>query len=376
MKRRTAIRQSLVSALTVPLFPALLKGEDSAHIVSKPGDHRNLRLCCNENPDGPFLSARRAIEHAINSGNRYPRETLQKLKEAIAMEHGLTADHVLLGSGSAQLLQLVGLKVALDKKAIVSADYTFRWLMRYAENLGSTWIKAPLDENYKFDLDAIQDAVQANKPQVGLIYICNPNNPTGTYIPQSDVHTFCKQQRSDQILFLDEAYIDYVPESTPSASLLDYLPNLIISRTFSKLYGLAGLRIGYLLGNPALLQSLEQLETGFGMNVSNTSAAAALASLRDADSKKKHLHQNEHSRIWLTKQLQRWKLPHTEASANFVLCEVTPMAQALTEELKTQQITLSPHTREDSKSFLRISIGTRDDLEEFVDRMDKFFTKT
>jgi histidinol-phosphate aminotransferase len=316
-----------------------------------------------------------AIEQSITNGNRYPRETLHELKEAIAAQHGVTTDHILLGSGSAQLLQLVGLKMALDSKAIVSADYTFRWMMRYAENLGSRWIKTPLDANYKFDLDAIQDAVNKHDKQVGLVYICNPNNPTGTYIPQSDVHAFCKQQRSDQVIFLDEAYMDYVPESTPSAPLLKELPNLLISRTFSKLYGLAGLRVGYLLGHPDLIKSLEQLETGFGMNVSNTSAVAAIASLKDTNNILTHLKQNESHRNWLTQQLQRWKLPPTEARANFVLCEVTPMAKALSEELKKQQITLNPHTRDDSRSFLRISIGRREDLETFVDRMDKFFTK-
>jgi histidinol-phosphate/aromatic aminotransferase/cobyric acid decarboxylase-like protein len=102
---------------------------------------------------------------------------------------------------------------------------------------------------------------------------------------------------------------------------------------------------------------------------------AAIASLKDTNSILTHLKQNESHRNWLTQQLQRWKLPHTEARANFVLCEVTPMAKALSEELKKQQITLNPHTRDDSRSFLRISIGRREDLETFVDRMDKFFTK-
>jgi len=369
MKRRTAIRQSLMGALTIPLYPNVLEG---ASRNSNPVANGNIRLCCNENPDGPFTSARLAMTDAISLGNQYPRETLNRLKEAIAAEHDLTPDHVLLGSGSAQLLQLAGLKVALDKKDIVSADYTFSWLMRYAQALGSNWIKTPLNQEYKYNLQALEDAKNSN---TGLIYLCNPNNPTGTCLPQSQIHEFCRRQKSTDMVFLDEAYIDYINEASPSAPLIKELPNLVISRTFSKLYGLAGLRVGYLLGDPDRLKSLSQLETGLGMNVSNTSAAAALASLSDKASKDKHLRQNQASRIWLTQQLQRWDLPHTDARANFVLCEVTRMADALTKELKKQQITLNPHARDDSKSYLRISIGRQQDLEEFVDRMDSFFTK-
>lgn len=373
MKRRQLLKTGVktligISATALPF--QYIEGNNSSSIIHD--DKKTLRLCCNENPYGPSPLARQAIQQQIQTGNLYPREMHKKLKRAIANKNGLSPDHILISAGSASILQLIGLWIGQQQQNIVSADYTFSWLMRYAANFGSEWIKVPLNKHFHYDLKGIRQKVNQD---TGLVYFCNPNNPTGTYTLPDEAHAFIKTIASQTPMLVDEAYIEYLnhPQHLNTASLLANHPKLMIVRTFSKIYGLAGLRVGYLLANPDVIRELEKLEIGMGMSVSNTSLAAAEASLQDDSFVNKSLDLNRQAKQFITKQLAQWGIPHTEAVANFMHCDVSHHSEGLKEALEEQSITLNPISKAD-KTYLRISIGTIEQMQAFVKRMHPFFT--
>lgn len=373
MKRRALLRagaSSLMAMAAAPLFSrshSLLPSDDCCPPEGM------IRLCCNENPYGPSPLARQAIQETALLGNRYPQAPIQALKEAIATANGLSPEHVLVAPGSVSILRLVAWWLARQQKAVLSAEVTFPWLLRFAEKLGSAWLTAPMTEDLHFDLNAIQNRLAK---EVGLVYLCNPNNPTGTSLPISDIHQFCRRVSPDYPVFLDEAYVEYLPDYPQynSASLLADYPNVMISRTFSKIYGMAGMRVGYLLAAPEIVQELEGLDIGYRIGVSNISAAAALASLSDQDFMKMSLEKNAQSRTILQKQLEQWEIPHYTSTANFIYADMSRFPlEALRAELKRQQISLNPMER-DGQVFLRISLGTPAEMEALGERMNHFFT--
>ncbi|MEO1627935.1 MAG: histidinol-phosphate transaminase, partial [Bacteroidota bacterium] len=294
-----------------------------------------IRLCCNENPYGPSPLAREAIQQSIRKGNRYPRRLHRSLKEQLAEYHSLSPDHFLIGSGSAQILQLIALWLGMEQKHILSADNTFAWMMKYAAQFGSQWTKVPLDENQYFDLPKLRQAASNHE---GLVYLCNPNNPTGTYLGPERVEPFCRSIAARQPLLVDEAYIEYLEggESESAIAWIKELPQLMVCRTFSKLYGMAGLRVGYLVAHPERIKELEALEAGFGMNVSATSLAAASASLKDEEFRQSSRIQTQSVRQFVQAQLEEWNVPMADASANFVFCNVDHIKGDLKAALKDE----------------------------------------
>lgn len=361
--------QGLVGLTTTSLFatsPTSLSLDCAC-----PAD-RLIRICCNENPYGPSPMARKAIQEHIEKGNRYPRSIHATLIEDIAKENGVTPEHVILGAGSASILQLTGLWLALQKKNILSADYTFRWMMTYAGRLGSKWIKVPLTEDMHFDLQGIKNRLDKH---IGLVYLCNPNNPTGTFIPLSKLHAFCKEISPTHPVFVDEAYIEYVPNHVQNntARLIANYPNVMVSRTFSKLYGLAGLRVGYLIANPKIIKELKDLDVGFGMTISCTSIAAAKASLRDEAFKKSSLEKNEQARQFMQRKLDDWSIPYPKGVANFIHADVSNYGKTIKSTFQAKQISLNPIHQVD-KTYLRITLGTMEEMEIFAKRMESFFT--
>ena len=258
MKRRQLLTAGVKTLIGISATALPFQKMEGAYLAHQSyGDQDTLRLCCNENPYGPSPLARQAIQEQILAGNRYPRDMHKKLKQAIADKNGISPDNILIGAGSASILQLIGLWIGMQKKNIVSADYTFSWLMRYAANLGSEWIKIPLDKHFRYDLKGIRKAVNKD---TGLVYFCNPNNPTGTYTPPEKAHDFIQTIAPKAPILVDEAYIEYLnhPSHLNTASFLANHPKLMIVRTFSKIYGLAGLRIGYLLADAEIIKELEK----------------------------------------------------------------------------------------------------------------------
>ena len=306
-------------------------------------------------------------------GNRYPQSAIKALKQAIADANELSPEQVFIAPGSVSILRLVAWWLARQQKAVLSSEFTFQWLLRFARQLGSETISVPATERMHFDLAAIKNRLDKD---IGMVYLCNPNNPTGTSLPLSEIHQFCRTVAPDFPVFLDEAYVEYLPDfkTHNSAALLAKHPKLMISRTFSKIYGMAGMRVGYLLAAPEIVQEMEQLDIGFNISVSSISAEAALASLGDEAFLRESLAQTEKSRRAIQDQLASWDIPHFDSTANFVYADVSRYG---VEDIKAafaeKEIVLNPHTIK-GKNYLRITLGRPSEMEALGQRMDHFFT--
>ncbi|MEL7426382.1 MAG: histidinol-phosphate transaminase [Bacteroidota bacterium] len=374
MKRRALLRAGAASLMGLAAAPLIGKPSTAADWSDCCPAEGEIRLCCNENPYGPSPLARQAIQDSLVRGNRYPQAALKSLKQAIADANGLSPEQVFVAPGSVSILRLAAWWLARQQKAVLSSEHTFQWLLRFARQLGSDVITVPATDSMHFDLSAIKNRLDKD---VGLVYLCNPNNPTSTSLPLTEIQQFCRTVAPDYPVFLDEAYVEYLPDfKTHNAAVLlaDY-SQLMISRTFSKIYGMAGMRIGYLLAAPEIVTEMESLDIGFNISVSNVSAEAALASLSDTTFLSESLAQNEKSRSILLEQLSSWNIPHFGSTANFVYADVSrygvdDMKAAFAEK----EIVLNPHTIKD-KNYLRISLGRPSEMEALGQRLNQFFTK-
>lgn len=215
-----------------------------------------IKLSSNENPYGPSPKARTAMAEAVALSNRYPWDITTVLREKIASINQLKKENVLIGAGSSEILGLAAQLAALEKGNAVAADPTFRIWWTAAEKNGLQILKVPLNTDKKHDLQAMFSTINN---QTRLIYLCNPNNPTGTVVDSNLLKSFIEEVSSKCLVLLDEAYIEYCSE--PSlCSMVSSNKKLVVARTFSKIYGMAGARIGYALAHPDLIQQLNKLQ--------------------------------------------------------------------------------------------------------------------
>ncbi|MCH5720726.1 pyridoxal phosphate-dependent aminotransferase [Niabella hibiscisoli] len=277
MHRRELLKQSVLAVAAFGFSRDLFAAES-------PGPKYNdqvadlIKLSSNENPYGPSPKARKAMSKAVNGCNRYPWETTTLLRDKIATAYQLTKDHVIIGAGSSELLGLASVLAALKKGNIVAPDPTFRLWMPAAKKIGAPVKLVPLTQEKGVDLQRLKEAIDAN---TRMVYICNPNNPTGTVIPADELEGFIKGVSPSVTILLDEAYTEF--EDTPSVThLVKDHPNLIVAKTFSKIYGMAGARVGYALAHKETIQQLNDLQPWANAGAGGISLAGAIASLEDA----------------------------------------------------------------------------------------------
>jgi histidinol-phosphate aminotransferase len=264
---------------------ALLAGRASAAAPAPAGPGKGpaapapVRLIANENPYGPAASARQAIADALATGWQYPMGHDAPLKRLIAGREGLTPEHVMLADGSGEILRIAGLVYGRDGREVVAARPTFGFLQDYARTLGGKVIDVPLDADLRHDLPALAAAVGTG---TGLLYICNPNNPTGTLVPAPELRPFVAAQSRRTTVLVDEAYLD-LWEDWAAHTVTDRVragDPVIVTRTFSKLHGMAGLRVGYALAPPEIIRRLEQHRMTL---LGCAGVAAATASYQDLE---------------------------------------------------------------------------------------------
>jgi len=215
-----------------------------------------VKLSSNENPYGPSEKVRAAIANSFDSACRYPFAVLGDLVRMIAEKEGVTKDHIVVTGGSGEGLCTAGLVYGTTGGEIIAADPTFQQILRYAEVQGAYVHRVPVDAAMNHDLDAMAKRI-TNKTR--LIYICNPNNPTGTIIEKNKLRDFCSSVSEKAVVFSDEAYYDFItePDYPSMVELVKNGNNVIVSKTFSKVFGMAGLRIGYLVTRPDIASRLK-----------------------------------------------------------------------------------------------------------------------
>lgn len=272
-----------------------------------------IRLGSNENPYGPSEKMRQAMVAAFDNGCRYPWGHNASLVKMIAEKEGVPEDHIVLVAGSTEGLKVTGITFAQGGE-IISCAPTFLSMMEYAELWGTDINWVPLNKDLDFDLDEIEKRVSH---ETRLVFLCNPNNPTGKLLPGDKVMDFCETVSKRAVVFSDEAYYDYITEPNyPSmVELVKKGHDVIVSRTLSKVYGLAGIRMGYLIARPALAQKLKDRVVA---NTNILAIEAGKAALADKEFYQFSLQKNAEAKALLTQTLDELKLPYLESHANFV----------------------------------------------------------
>jgi histidinol-phosphate aminotransferase len=323
------------------------------------------RLNANENPFGPSGKAKKAIEDALAKCYQYPFMYTGSLAKKIADFEGLGSENILMAAGSSGLLMAAAIHFSKNPGSnIVTGDPSYEDLPSKATRLNTKWVKVPLTPDYKLDLDAMEKAIDAN---TSLVYICNPNNPTATVLDIEKLKSFCDRVSSKVTVFIDEAYIDYLddPRAASMISTVKTGKNIIVARTFSKLYGFAGLRVGYVVAQPDMIRKLSLYTEGANA-ISATSVQAALVSYQDQDFMKGALEKTMASKNFLYEVLKKEGYTYIPSSTNFVLFPVKMDSQQFLSEMAKRGVGVRKWNF-NGKNWCRVSIGRMDEMQAFAD---------
>ncbi len=370
LSRRDWFKSSLTLGAGVALTPSMLESLMAApvskaerlHGINLLPPNKLVRLGSNENPYGPSDKARKAIQEVMNQGNRYSFTEMNEMKTLLALKEGVTPDHILLGGGSGELLCLAGLGIGLEGGSVLSAFPVFRLLMDYAAKFNARWDKVDLDAYLVHNLEGLASAVKADTK---ILFLVNPNNPTGTIVDQSKLKDFCMEMSKKTVVYSDEAYLEFL-EPSQQVSMVELVRqghNVIVSRTFSKIYGLAGLRIGYIVAKPELIQKMAKYQTGT-IN-SQPALAGAKASLGDEEFMAMTRKLNGEARQHLFNYLDSKKWFYGKSQANVVFFPAPKSGKEILAETekKGYQIRVWDYQ---GKEWCRVSIGTLDEMKGFT----------
>jgi histidinol-phosphate aminotransferase len=357
--------------MTTPFGPSYVRaiapyiaGKPISEVAREFGlDEANIvKLASNENPLGMPESAQRAMAKAASELGRYPDANAFELKAALSSRYDVPADWITLGNGSNDILEIAAHALVEKGQSIVYAQYSFAV---YALAIVVPAVK------HGHDLDAMLAAITDD---TRLIFVANPNNPTGTFIEGPALEAFLAKVPSNVVVVLDEAYTEYLaPEKRyDSIAWVRRFPNLLVSRTFSKAYGLAGLRVGYAIAQPALTDLLNRLRQPF--NVNTLAQAAAIAALNDAAFLEKSAALNAQGYHRLTEAFDKLGLEYVPSSGNFVLVRVgndDDAGNRVNLALLKQGVIVRPVGNYGLPQWLRVTIGLPEENEAFLVALEK-----
>jgi histidinol-phosphate aminotransferase len=326
---------------------------------------RAVKLASNENPLGPSPLAVEAVKRALADSNRYPDGGAFLLHEKLASRLRVATENIVIGFGSSELIDLAARALLRDGLEGITSEGTFPLFRIFIAATGARLIEVSL-RDYGFDLEAIARRVT---PATRVIYLANPNNPTGTMFTARELDAFLGKMPEHVLVVLDEAYYDYVQGADYSRSIeqLREGHNLLVLRTFSKVYGLAGMRIGYGIAAPGLVSELNKLRTPF--NTSSLGQAAALAALDDHEHVRRSVEANRAGLLQLREGLAKLDVRAIASHANFVLVELGADAEAVAEELLRQGVIVRAMRWMGFPQAIRVTSGTRQENERFLRAM-------
>lgn len=319
MRRRDFIRTGTVTGLLAGAFGSEAHGL-SALSTGSPRRLPNgdVRLSSNENPLGISEAARDAVIDAISVANRYPGDQQRALVARLAEAYGVGQDQVVMGVGSSEVLQMAIQAFGGPRATLVLADPTYEDAVTYQRTQAYEMVKVPLDGAFEHDLGRMRDAVgSSGRPAV--VYLCNPNNPTGGVTPSRDIDAWIEEAPENVFFIVDEAYIEYVDDNRFHTALpwIESRPNVLVVRTFSKIYGMAGLRLGYGLAHPHAAARLSDFVAK--NNTNQLALAAAMASFGDEALIQKSIRVNDEAKTMVTGVLDELGLEHLPTQANFLM---------------------------------------------------------
>lgn len=326
------------------------------------------RLFANENPLGISANAKEALIKAMEVGNRYAWMEFKQLKTLIAADDLVKVENIMLSPGSSDVLMAAADHFAKGGGTILTSAMTYDDLLERATKFGAKVKALPMTKDYKFDLNAIKASLT---PDVKLVYIVNPNNPTGTILPTAELEAFCREVAPKVPVFIDEAYIDfYEPADRPKlGKLVAEGLNVILARTFSKIHGFAGLRLGYAIAQPDMLKTLHEY-TNAEFAVSITTLMAGIASYKDTDWQNHCRAENAKARDYTIKALTGMGYEVIPSATNFMLFPIRMKTKTFEGQMFAQGIGIQ--TRDfNGQPYCRVSIGTMDEMAIFVDGFKK-----
>jgi histidinol-phosphate aminotransferase len=312
-----------------------------------------IKLASNENPLGPSRAALAAMKSVLANLNLYPDGNAFYLKQKLAEKLDLAPANFVLGNGSNEIIEFVGHAYMATGMDVVVSQYCFAVYPLVTRLFGANLISVPA-KNYGHDLAAMLNAIT---PKTRVVFVANPNNPTGTVVPKKELERFVRDIPPQVLLVLDEAYIEFLDSPADFVSLIrdGAQPNLLLMRTFSKIFGLAGLRLGYGIGHPDLVALLEKARQPF--NINSIAQAGALAALDDAG----HIHRTQENNAqglkFFADAFQQMKLEFIPSGANFILVRVGD-GQRVFEEMQKQGVIVRPMGGYQLSEWIRITVGT------------------
>lgn len=330
-----------------------IPGKPVSELQRELGLSRVTKLASNENPLGVSQQVEQAAQAALKTLGRYPDGNAYYLRSAIAEFTQRTMAEVMVGNGSNELLEFVGRVFAGPGDEIIFSQYAFAVYGITAQIVGATPVQVPA-KDYGHDLAAMAAAIT---PKTKIIYLANPNNPTGSFFNAQALDTFMQQVPAHVVVVYDEAYLEYVErDDAPSGlALLDSYPNVIVTRTFSKAYGLAALRVGYLLAQPEVVGLLNRIRAPF--NVNELSQVCAVAALNDQDFVSASVALNKQERTKVITALTQMGYQPLPSEGNFVCVNMGPNAASINQQLLQLGVIVRPVANYGMADFLRISIG-------------------
>lgn len=347
-------------------------GHDIVALRRQFPDGALVELGSNESPFGPSPRALQAVSDGLSNLHRYPDPLGSELKAALAAQLQLEPAQLMLGNGSHELLMMMAQVFAGPEAGVVASEFGFAVYAIAAQAAGATLIRAAAFSADSamprgHDLDAVAAAIEA---KTQLVYLANPNNPSATWFPTAALVAFLESIRPDVLVVVDEAYIEFVtdPELVSAVGLLDRFPNLVVTRTFSKAHGLAGLRVGYACAHPRFIAVLERVRESF--NVATPGLSAATASLADAAHVNSVRAANAAERDWLANQLRHRGLRAGPSQTNFLLVDFERDASAIEASLVRRGIVLRPMAGYGLAECLRITVGSRSDNLQLLAALD------
>jgi histidinol-phosphate aminotransferase len=349
--------------------PALSFAETAAAASAPVARSSVVRLSSNENPYGPSLEALKAMSDAFGVACRYPDERADVLVESLARLNGVGRDQILLGDGSGEILKLcadvftgplTNEKSTAERGALVVADPTFEAILYHAKLNDAEIVKVALTPSFAHDLPKMMAAAKK-----GLIYVCNPNNPTASISPKNEVRGFIEKTPAETMILVDEAYHHYAdsPDYESVIPLVKDHPNLMVARTFSKIYGMAGLRCGYCVAQSHTIERLRERQSWDSINI--MALAAATASLEDTGQVTKGRRLNTDTRAFTTGELEKMGFLTIPSQANFIMIDVKRPVVPLIATLKNRKVQVGRLFRP-MPNYMRVTIGKKSEMEAFL----------
>ena len=331
------------------------------------------RMLANEHPYGPSPRCIEAIQRTAASGNRYQHEEAALLKTRIAAFEGVPEDYIMLTPGSSDVLEKMAIIHFLNGGNVVSADPAYMSLIKVTMGMGGEWNKVPLKRDWSHDLRGMKQAING---ETKMIYVCNPNNPTGTITDSKKLAQFCRDVATPDLpVFSDEAYLEFLPDfkSKSMVPLVLEGKNVIVARTFSKVHGMAGIRIGYCVALPATLEKVYKITRG-NMGLCKTSVNGAMASMEDTGRQAVTVRQTAAFREQVYAGLAELGMEYVPSHTSFVLFPIDMPGETYLEKMYDRGVGVRAFTVY-GEDYCRVSVGTPEETELFLSALKDTLAK-